>query len=227
METFGARLSRLRRSKNLKRWDVAEPLGVDSETIARYERGEREPKVGDAVNLANILGVSLEYLATGVASPLSHASGTFSASDRLIIPVIQSNDSYNLIPSLDTISNSTEYILISKGLVGTVQPHTPPFAIVVRDKSFEKFAIRDGSYVVINPAEYVADFDIALVFYKGKLALKRPQRVKSGSVVLASGPGDTAICVPPEDVADENIFRIVGKAVAYQFYETKKIYHNI
>ena len=48
METFGARMSRLRKEKKLKRYDVAEPLGVDAETIARYERDEREPKVGDA-----------------------------------------------------------------------------------------------------------------------------------------------------------------------------------
>lgn len=67
METFGARLSHLRKEEGLKRYDIAEPLGVDAETIARYERDEREPKIGDAVTLANIRGISLEYLAAGIA----------------------------------------------------------------------------------------------------------------------------------------------------------------
>ena len=227
METFGARLGRLRREKGLKRYDIAEPLGVDAETIARYEREEREPKVSDAVAIANILGVSVEYLATGIASPLKHSMYAYSADDRIVVPVLSSSDSYNIIPSTDTISVSTEHILIPKTLIGTIQPQNPPFAFIARDRSFEKFVVREGSYVVINPAERVANFDIALVFYKGKLTLKRPQYTKSGALYLFSGSNSDAIYVPAEDASDAKEFKIVGKAVAYQFEETKKIYHNI
>ncbi|EXG78102.1 helix-turn-helix domain-containing protein [Cloacibacillus evryensis] len=227
METFGARLSRLRREKGLKRHDIAEPLGVDAETIARYEREEREPKVSDAVTIANILGVSIEYLSTGIASPQTHSVYAYGVSDRIIVPVLSSNDSYNLIPSADLIAASTEHIIMPKALIGNVQPHSQPFAIVTRDKSFEKFAIREGSYVVINPAERVANFDIALVFYKGKLTLKRPQYTRHGALYLFPGNNSDAIYVSADDAADINEFKIIGKAVAYQFEETKKIYHNI
>ena len=225
METFGARMSRLRKGKKLKRYDVAEPLGVDVETIARYERDEREPKVGDAAHIARILGVSLEYLATGVVSTFmrSEAAG----GDTMVVPVFHSGDSYNLPPSPEAIAKSTEYIIIPRRLVGRSDAGAPPFAAFVRDGSFERFGVRGGSYVVVNPAERVSDFDIAYIFYKGKLAFKRTQHTKDGAVYLSSGDGTASVRVPPEDAADESVFKIVGKAVAYQFDETKKIYHDI
>lgn len=227
METFGARMSRLRKEKKLKRYDVAEPLGVDAETIARYERDEREPKVGDAAHIAKILGVSLEYLVTGVVSKFMHSEATGSDDDTMVVPVFHSGDSYNLPPSTEAIAKSTEYIIIPRSLVGRSAPEAQPFAAFVRDSSFERFGVRGGSYVVVNPAERVSDFDIAYIFYKGKLAFKRTQRTKDGAVYLSSGDGTASVRVPPEDAADESVFKIVGKAVAYQFDETKKIYHDI
>ena len=94
METFGARLSRLRREKGLKRSDIAEPLGMDAETVARYERDEREPKIGDAAVIAGILGVSLEYLASGVSSVQSHVFADGSG-DWLLIPVLRAAEFFD------------------------------------------------------------------------------------------------------------------------------------
>ncbi|MDO5563572.1 MAG: helix-turn-helix transcriptional regulator, partial [Synergistaceae bacterium] len=187
METFGARLNRLRKEKGLKRCDIAEPLGVDAETIARYEREEREPKASDAVKIADVLGVSLEYLVTGVVSPQLRRASSYGADDRLLVPVIQCDDSHNQIPTPESVSHSTEHIVVPSSLIGRVDASKPLFAFVMRDNLFEKFSIRDTSCVVVNPAEPVADFDVALVFYKGKLALKRPQRNRDGSVCLLSG----------------------------------------
>lgn len=227
METFGARLSRLRKERKLKRYDVAEPLGVDAETVARYERDEREPKVSDAVKIANILGVSIEYLVTGVISPQMSSSFSLGADDKIAVPVLMSGDSCNPVPTPEIVSQCTEYIIVPLSLVGNVRPEFRPFAVAVRDGAFERFNIRAGSYVVVNPAEQVSDFDISLVYYKGKLALKRTQHAKNGAVYLSSGAGGADIFVPPEDAADGGVFQIIGKAVAYQFNETQKIYHNI
>ena len=227
METFGARLSRLRKERKLKRYDIAEPLGIDAETVARYERDEREPKVSDAVKIANILGVSLEYLATGVISPQMHSAFPRGADDRIAVPVLASGDSCNPFPTPEIVSKCTEYIIVPLAIVGNVRHDVPPFAVVVRDGAFERFNIRAGSYVVVNPAEQVSDFDVALVYYKGKLALKRTQHAKNGTVYLSSGDGGADVAVPPEDASDGGVFQIIGKAVAYQFDETKKIYHNI
>ncbi len=227
METFGARLSRLRREKGLKRSDIAEPLGMDAETVARYERDEREPKIGDAAVIAGILGVSLEYLASGVSSVQSHVFADGSG-DWLLIPVLRAAEFFDAAPSKNSIAGCTDNIAVPRSIVGAVDVERPPFAFVTHDGSFEKFSIRAGSCVVVNPAEQVSDFDIALIFYKGKLALKRPQHTKNGSVRLISGDfGGSAIIVPPEDAADAGVFCIAGKAVAYRFEETGKIRHDI
>lgn len=227
METFGARLSRLRREKGLKRSDIAEPLGMDAETVARYERDEREPKIGDAAVIAGILGVSLEYLASGVSSVQPHVWADGSG-NWLLVPVLRAADSFDAPPSKISVAGCTDNIAVPRSIVGVVDAERPPFAFVTHDGSFEKFSVRAGSCVVVNPAEQVSDFDIALIFYKGKLALKRTQHTKDGSVRLVSGDfGDGAIVVPPEDAADAGVFCIAGKAVAYRFEETGKIRHDI
>lgn len=227
METLGRRMSRLRKEKMLKRYDIAEPLGVDAETIARYERDEREPKVSDAAAIAAILGVSLEYLATGVVSPLESSAFKCAKDDKIIVPVLDVGDLGDCAPSQDNLSKCTEYIVVPREFVGDLQNSVPPFAITVHDDAFARFGIRGGCRVVVNPAERVADFDICYIFYRGKYALKRPRRAKDGAVYLASGAEEGALRVPPEDAADEAVFKIIGKAVAYQFSETKKIHHDI
>ena len=162
METFGARLSRLRREKGLKRSDIAEPLGMDAETVARYERDEREPKIGDAAVIAGILGVSLEYLASGVSSVQSHVFADGSG-DWLLIPVLRAAEFFDAAPSKNSIAGCTDNIAVPRSIVGAVDVERPPFAFVTHDGSFEKFSIRAGSCVVVNPAEQVSDFDIALI----------------------------------------------------------------
>lgn len=44
---FPERLMEARSRSGLERQDLALMVGVATETIARYERGEREPKIGD------------------------------------------------------------------------------------------------------------------------------------------------------------------------------------
>ena len=46
----------------MSRDELAEKTGLATETIARYERGEREPKANVVRKLASALGVSVSYL---------------------------------------------------------------------------------------------------------------------------------------------------------------------
>ena len=138
METFGARLSRLRKERGLKRSDIAEPLGMDAETVARYERDEREPKIGDAAVIAGILGVSLEYLASGVSSVQSHVFADGS-SDWLLIPVLRAAEFFDAAPSKNSIAGCTDNIAVPHSIVGAVDAERPPFAFVTHDGSFKNF----------------------------------------------------------------------------------------
>lgn len=48
--------------KNLTQADVANALGVSSVVYSRYEKGTRQPSIDTLIQLANILGVTVDYL---------------------------------------------------------------------------------------------------------------------------------------------------------------------
>lgn len=52
--------------------DLAKMSGLTEATISRYLKGERIPKLTDAITLANVLNVSLDYLSGLSEIPNSH-----------------------------------------------------------------------------------------------------------------------------------------------------------
>jgi transcriptional regulator with XRE-family HTH domain len=61
--TVGARIAARRAALGLTQGDLADRLGLASpETISRYERGEREPRVSTLSRIAEALGVHVNTL---------------------------------------------------------------------------------------------------------------------------------------------------------------------
>lgn len=59
---------RLRRSREQKRWsqlDVAAKTGISNMSISNYEREERDPSLETLATLAELYGVSIDWLVTG------------------------------------------------------------------------------------------------------------------------------------------------------------------
>ena len=59
---FKDRLKHLRKEKNLTQIELASLLHYGYTAIANYENGRNQPRISDLVRLANIFGVSLDYL---------------------------------------------------------------------------------------------------------------------------------------------------------------------
>ncbi|SFU39348.1 helix-turn-helix domain-containing protein [Alicyclobacillus macrosporangiidus] len=59
---LGERLRTLRKSRNLKRDDVASAIGVTPRVITFYETGDKKPTLDTAIKLADFFDVSLDYL---------------------------------------------------------------------------------------------------------------------------------------------------------------------
>lgn len=59
---FGTRLMLIRKEKNLSQTKLAKMVGVHPNVLGRYEREEARPFVEMAMQLANALEVSLDYL---------------------------------------------------------------------------------------------------------------------------------------------------------------------
>ena len=60
----------MRHELGLKRAEVAERMGSTGPAYGRYERGERVPSVETAKQIADALGVSLDYLVGDAPEPL-------------------------------------------------------------------------------------------------------------------------------------------------------------
>lgn len=61
--TFGIRLRELRENEGYQSQQaLADALGVAQSTVANWERGRREPNYATTVRLAQLLGVSTDYL---------------------------------------------------------------------------------------------------------------------------------------------------------------------
>lgn len=59
---FGDRMRYHRLQKGMTQMDLANQLHVAQPTVAYWEHGKKTPELAKAVRLADILGVSLDYL---------------------------------------------------------------------------------------------------------------------------------------------------------------------
>lgn len=59
---FSERLKDLRKQAELTQVDVAEKLGISQPAYASWERGVKKPTQENLVKIAQILGVSVDYL---------------------------------------------------------------------------------------------------------------------------------------------------------------------
>jgi transcriptional regulator with XRE-family HTH domain len=60
--SFGKRLLEARKNKGINQEALAEQLGTKGPAIGRYERDEMKPSIDAAAKMADILGVSLDWL---------------------------------------------------------------------------------------------------------------------------------------------------------------------
>jgi len=62
---LGARIAALRRQAGFSQAELAQRLGISASAVGMYEQGRREPAADLLVALADIFGVSVDYLLTG------------------------------------------------------------------------------------------------------------------------------------------------------------------
>ena len=62
MATFGTRLKELRNESGLKQVELGEVIGVDKNTVYRWETGEYRPSEENALLIANYFNVPYAYL---------------------------------------------------------------------------------------------------------------------------------------------------------------------
>lgn len=62
---LGARIAALRKAAGMNQSQLADRLKISPSAVGMYEQGRREPALDTLVALANVFGVSIDYLVTG------------------------------------------------------------------------------------------------------------------------------------------------------------------
>lgn len=60
--TLGQKITKIRKEKKLSQVDIASYVGVSRDAISKYERDDIVPSVENAKKIAQVLGVSLDYM---------------------------------------------------------------------------------------------------------------------------------------------------------------------
>lgn len=60
MITLGDRIAEMREVRGLKRYELAEALGVSNSSIGRWERNQATPTIWNIIDLCDIFNVSLD-----------------------------------------------------------------------------------------------------------------------------------------------------------------------
>ena len=66
---MGARIAALRKESGLSQAELAQRLQISASAMGMYEQGRREPSAQMLVSLAQTLGVTTDYLLTGIPAP--------------------------------------------------------------------------------------------------------------------------------------------------------------
>ena len=80
-ERFGKILREFRLSHRLKAREVGAFVGLNHDTVLKYERGEREPNILTLILFSRLFGVSIDRLIVGVNHTITAPS--FSSADHL------------------------------------------------------------------------------------------------------------------------------------------------
>lgn len=64
---LGDKITMLRKQKNFSQGDLADKVGISRDAIGKYERGDIMPTADKAKKMADLLGVSLDFLMSDAA----------------------------------------------------------------------------------------------------------------------------------------------------------------
>ncbi len=96
------KLKELRKRNNLSQQEIANKLGINNVTYYGYEKGRSEPSIKTLIQLADIYGVSLDYLCDHI-SQTRQELGYLNETQLQIMEMIKQLNETNTIKALSYI----------------------------------------------------------------------------------------------------------------------------
>lgn len=180
---FKVQLRKLRKSKGLSQYALAEQLGLSRGQLANYEQGSREPDYETLKVIANYFGVTVDFLicADKTASegfiPLAQTGQEGS--------IVSSTEDTRKIPIYD-IGNRDE-IFAKKNIVGHVPISADimaDYAISMNDDSMLP-SIKPEAKVIIRAQETFSNGQAILAqLPEGTYTIRRATQTDDGGIIL-------------------------------------------
>ncbi|QKC99217.1 helix-turn-helix domain-containing protein [Mesorhizobium sp. NZP2298] len=177
-DTVGSRIRAARKAKGLTQKQLAKQIPTDESSISRWERDEQGITLDNAVALAGVLGVSVQYLQTGdevvpvgnknmrlirvvgeVQAGVWREAIEWAPDDQDEIPVITPPEYRNLVmsayvvrgPSMNMYYPSGTHVIVASTIANGISPKNGSKVLVSRLN-------KDGLYEA-TLKEYVIDKD--------------------------------------------------------------------
>lgn len=197
----GDRIKFLREGLNQSQEELANAIGMHSNTVARWERGELVPRGTSLSKLAQALDTSTGYLLgetddpakPGVTQPaISKVTRLPESNIRPIrgelidVPVLASQSSFCCGKGFDLTEVEAEvdwWEPIPESWLTGPKGDKPFFITHVEGDSMEPM-IEDGERILINPNQEVAHGDIAVICWNGRSVVRGVKFERDGAVRL-------------------------------------------
>lgn len=210
---LGDRIREAREKAGLTQEELARKLRVSARTVIRLEKGETQRiDVKQLREIASSCGVPLSFLVKGKEEALHNIKEDY---DLIAVPLISPEQTACCgagLVDMDTTYEPTQILFLTRDEVGKYDPGCPPYALHTDGISMEGFGIPNGSIVFVNPREGVQSFDICLVSYFGKLAIKKIAFRPDGNFEIFSSDGNSKEITKSN--FDSGLFEIRGKVIA-------------
>lgn len=209
---MGRRIAQARKEAGLSQQAVANRFGISRAAVAQWENGDTFPGSSKLEGLADVLGVSLEWIATGRGHRQAAVAGSEGGAARRGVAVI----------AMQAAALWPQYPpggIEGVPKIGTEIALGPnAFALIIEDQSMSP-EFTEGDMVIIDPdvLPRPRDYVIAIASPDNgpNLRMYRPNE-RGGIKTIELVPFDAAW--PTQTIEPENPGRVIGTMVEHRRY---------
>ncbi len=205
MNEFATRLNSLMAEKGLRQVDIATRTGINKGRISRWMNGGNIPSGENLAKLANALGVSSDYLLSGVSPTERFLKGDNMADIELPFSL------ETLVPVLGRVAAGVP-IEAQEDIVGKIpvfEKQEGFFALKIKGDSMSP-RIMDGDIVLVRPQCSADDGDVVIAEIDGEATCKVLKRNPYGVTLI---PFNGAYPPIVYTLAEAEGLHILGKVV--------------
>lgn len=183
IEMFNDTLRALRQKRDMTQAEVARELFISQAAYSKYEVGTSSPNPETLARLADVLGVSVDYLVGNGAGPKRLGYVRIPVLSRVAAGI-----------PIDAIEDIIDEDIIDEDIIGWEDISAAAagdgkyFGLQIKGHSMEP-KISDGDIVIVRRQPDVDSGDIAVVLVNGDDAtVKRVKKVPQGVTLIPSNP---------------------------------------